>query len=93
MGFFGLYVWHGVFVYCIARKLTGFRWEAATRRTGLMYLALIAAVFGGLLVFPPVVGLVTGTGALLAAAFYSLRTVRRLISDERVPSKWKWILR
>jgi len=91
MGFFGLYIWHGLFGYVIVRRLTGFRWSAATRRTALVYLGLIAVAFSAVLVFRPWVGTSIGTVALLILAFYSWRTVRTLVSDEGIPSKWKWL--
>ena len=49
MAFFGLYVWHGLLIYVIVRRLTGFRWSAANRRNGLLFLPLIGAVFCGFL--------------------------------------------
>ena len=38
MAFFGLYIWHGILIYVIVRRLSGFRWSAANRRTGLLFL-------------------------------------------------------
>ncbi len=91
MGFFGLYVWHGLFVYVIVRKLTGFRWSAATRRTGLFYLFVIAAVFGSFLLLPAPVPTWLGSGALVITSAYSWRRVRGLVGDETIPRKLKWL--
>jgi antigen flippase len=91
MGFFGLYVWHGLFVYVIVRKLTGFRWSPATRRTAFMYLSVVSSVFAAVVLLPGLLGMAIGTVAALAASLYSWRTVRGLISAERIPSKWKWL--
>ena len=52
MAFFALYVWHGVLIYVIVRRLTGFRWSAANRRIGLLFLPLIGLVFLGCLLLP-----------------------------------------
>ncbi len=43
--FFGLYVWHGLIVYVIARWMTGFRWSAANVVLALVFLPATAAVF------------------------------------------------
>ena len=51
MAFFGLYIWHGILIYVIVHRLTGFRWSAANRRTGLLFLPLTGAVFCGFLCF------------------------------------------
>jgi PST family polysaccharide transporter len=86
MAFCGLYIWHGMLIYGIVRRLTGFRWSAANRRIGLMFLPLIAIVFGGFFVLP--VWAATGFGTLAAAAssIYSLRVVCKLISVDRIPN-------
>jgi enterobacterial common antigen flippase len=91
MGFFGLYVWHGLFVYVIVRKLSGFRWSVATRRTGVLYLWLIAMVFCAVRFLPQSAGMSSGSVALLIASAYSWRTVRGLVAGEGIPSKWKWL--
>ena len=45
MAFFGLYIWHGMLMYVIVHRLTGFRWSAANLRTALLFLPLTGAVF------------------------------------------------
>ncbi|WP_411197040.1 O-antigen translocase, partial [Rhizobium sp.] len=45
MAFFGLYVWHGILIYVIVRKLTGFRWSAGNRRHALLFLPASGLVF------------------------------------------------
>ncbi len=91
MGFFGLYVWHGLFVYVIVRTLTGFRWSAAVRRTGLFYLCLIAAVFASFLMLRESVATWLGSGALLITSAYSWRMLRGLVAAEAIPGRLKWL--
>ena len=85
MAFVGLYVWHGVLVYIIVRRLTGFRWSRANRRTGVMLLPLIGVVFVCFLVLPVWVGTVVGIFAILWSGHYSLREICKLISLDQVP--------
>src|SRR5690606_11305905 len=47
IAFFGLYVWHGVLIYVIAGRMTGFRWSAENMKLGLIFLPASAAVFAG----------------------------------------------
>ena len=85
MAFFGLYVWHGLLIYVIVRRLTGFRWSAANRRTGLLFLPLIGAVFCGFFVLPAGVATLVGMLVATASGMYSLRVVCRLVSVDRIP--------
>src|SRR5438105_13554723 len=66
MAFFGLHICDGVLVYAIVRRLTGFRWSAENRRTGLVFLPLTGAVFCGVFLLPiwraPAVGSVAVLG-------------------------------
>ena len=82
---------HGLFVYVIVRRLSGFRWSAAARRTGLFYVGLIGVVFTSFLVLPESVATWLGSGALVIASAYSWRMVRGLVGDEAIPRKLKWL--
>jgi enterobacterial common antigen flippase len=85
MAFFGLYIWHGILIYVIVHRLTGFRWSAANQRTGLLFLPLIGAVFCGFFLLPLWAATTFGFVAALASGIYSLRVVCRLVSLDRVP--------
>ena len=45
IGFFASYVFHLIITYPIARHLSRFHWSPASTRTGLIFAAMIAAVF------------------------------------------------
>src|SRR5215831_4850472 len=45
IAFFGSYVFHAILIYPIVRLLAGFRWSSANRKSGLLFLASIGAVF------------------------------------------------
>jgi len=85
MAFFGLYIWHGILVYAIVHRLTGFRWSAANQRTGMLFLPLIGAVFTGFFLLPLWAATTFGFVATMASGIYSLRMVCRLVSLDRVP--------
>ena len=85
MAFFGLYIWHGLLIYVIVRRLTGFHWSAANRRTGLLFLPLIGGVFSGFFWLPVWAATAAGLVAALVSGTYALRVVCRLVSLERVP--------
>jgi enterobacterial common antigen flippase len=92
MAFFGSYVFHGFLVYPIVRRLSGFRWSAANRRTGLLLLPSVALVFVGFYVLP--LWLATGFGTLVAclSLVYSTRTLLRLVPLDRIPGPIRRLL-
>jgi enterobacterial common antigen flippase len=92
MAFFGLHIWDSMLIYVIVRRLTGFRWSAANRRTCLLFLPLTGAVFCGFLVLPVWIATAFGFTAALASGIYSLRALCRLVSLDRVPRVIRGVL-
>jgi PST family polysaccharide transporter len=85
IAFFGSYVFHGLMIYPIVRGLSGFRWSAANRKTGLMFLSSIGVVFGGFHVLPPLLATALGALAIILSGGYSIRVLLNLVSWERLP--------
>ena len=85
MAFFASYVFHGLLVYPMVRRLSGFRWSAANGQTGLLFLSSIAVVFGGFYVLPPLWAYGVGTLVMILSGVYSLRTLITLVSSDRIP--------
>ena len=85
IAFFGSYVFHGLMIYPIVRGLSGFRWSAANRKTGLMFISSITVVFGGFYVLPPLLATAVGSLAIILSGGYSIRVLLNLVSLERLP--------
>ena len=85
IAFFGSYVFHWLLIYPIVRRLSGFRWSAANRKTGLLFLSLIAVVFCGFYLLPFWFATAIGTLAAILSGVYSIRVLLNLISLERIP--------
>jgi PST family polysaccharide transporter len=79
MAFFGSYIFHGFLVYHLVRRASGFRWSSANKRTGLLFLSLIAAVFCDFYVLSLPWAACLGTLALVLSSTYSLRILSRLV--------------
>ena len=92
IAFFGSYVSHGLLVYPIVRRLSGFRWSAANRQTGLLFLSLTAVVFCGFYLFPFWLATAAGTLAVILSGVYSIRVLVNLISLDRIPSPIRRLL-
>ena len=90
--FFGLYVWHGFLMYVIVRRLSGFRWSAVNRRIGLLFFALIGAVFGSFHLLPFWLATTVGTLAALGSGVYSARILVRLVPMDRMPRLLRQLL-
>lgn len=86
MAFFGLYVWHSILIYVIVRKLTGFRWSAANRRHGLLFLPASALVFLMFSILPLWPATAIGFVAVALCGLYSLRMLIDLLPPESVPA-------
>lgn len=85
IAFFGSYVFHAFLIYAIVRRLSGFGWSPENQRTGLLFLALIALVFGGFYVLPFSLAVGLGIVAAVLSGAYSLRVLLELVSPERIP--------
>ena len=85
IAFFGSYVFHGLMIYPIVRRLSGFGWSAQNLRTGPFFLSLIAVVFCGFYLFPLWLATTIGTLATLLSGAYSIRVLLNLVSTERIP--------
>src|SRR5450631_164282 len=85
IAFFGSYIFHWILTYPLVRHLSGFRWSAENTRTGLLYLPLIAIVFGSFYLLPFAVAVGVGIAGLLSSCAYSLRIFLRLVELEEVP--------
>ena len=85
MAFFGSYVFHWLLIYPIVRRISGFRWSGENRRTGLLFLSMIAAVFCGFYVLPFAVAICLGLIALAVSGIYSLRSVLNMVSLDVIP--------
>jgi PST family polysaccharide transporter len=84
--FFGLYVWHSILVYWIARRLTDFRWSAQNRRLILVYLPLSALVFGAFEILPLWQATILGLAMATLAGLFSLRVLAGLLPQDMFPA-------
>lgn len=87
IAFFGSYVFHGLLIYPIVRRLSGFRWTAINRNTALFSFALIAAVFIGFHVLPNRWAMAFGVLASVLSSFVSVWALVRLVEPERLPRR------
>lgn len=83
--FFGLYVWHSVLMYCVARHLTDFRWSAVNRRLIAAYLSIAVLVFGAFQFLPTWRATGFGLAVAVLVGLFSLRSLARMFPQDRFP--------
>ena len=94
MAFFGLYVWHGVLIYILVRRLSGFRWSGANLKLGAIFLSAGALVFLAVSVLPLWPATALGVIATAIAGFYSLTELIRLLPLNWFPARLQpWLSR
>lgn len=93
VAFFGMYVFHALITYPIARRLCGFRWSAETLRLSGFFVPLTAAVFVGLHVLPGPWAIGVGMTSVVGSSLYSVRALTTLIPHDRLPASVLKILR
>src|SRR5690606_31810102 len=81
IAFFGLYVWHTVLVYFIARHLTGFRWSGENLGLCLMFLPSAGVIVCAFQFLPTWQAVAVGLTFTLATGLYALRALIRLFPD------------
>jgi PST family polysaccharide transporter len=92
IAFFGSYVFYGLLLYPIVHRISGFRWSAENKRTGLVFLALITVVFCGFYLLPFFWATSLGTLAVLLGGIYSVRVLLTLVSWDRIPGPVRRLL-
>lgn len=85
MAFFGMYAVYWLMIYLVMRKLVDFRWSAANRNTGFIWLVGLGVVFLLPYLLPELPAMALGTLVALAGGFYSLRRIFNLLPPERLP--------
>jgi len=83
--FFGLYVWHTLLIYFVARQLTNFRWSPANLRLIVAYLPISILVFGAFQFLPLWQATSLGLAIAILTGFFSLKILAGLLPPELFP--------
>jgi PST family polysaccharide transporter len=84
--FFASYIFHGVMLYAIVNRLSGFRWSRESWRTGLLSLSLVAVAFGGFSVLPYYYAIALGCLTVLVNGIFSAKALMTFINRESIPA-------
>jgi PST family polysaccharide transporter len=92
IAFFGSYVFYWFLLYPIVHRLSGFRWSATNKRTGLLLFSLITVVFCGFYLLPPFLATCLGTLTAILSGAYSIRVLSKFVSWDQIPNSIRRLL-
>jgi len=85
ISFFLSYVFHGLLIYPIVRRLSGFRWSRDNLRTASLFLPAILLVFCVSYFFSRRVAIGIGSLTFILVAGYSIRWLLTLVNTDQAP--------
>jgi PST family polysaccharide transporter len=85
IAFCASYVFHALLIYPVVTRMSGFRWSIENKKTGSIFLTLIAAVFYGFYVFPPAMASSFGVAAAIFTMVYSIKAISTLTALPQIP--------
>jgi PST family polysaccharide transporter len=89
--FFLSYVFHTAMIYPIVRWLTGFRFDARSKRTMCILGGITAAAFSGFWILPVGWAYATGLTATAVSSAFALRALFGLFRPDAVPRQLRWL--
>ena len=84
IAFFGSYILHGLLLYPIVRRLTGFRWSTANVKAGSIYMILTVFAFVICTLLPPVEAYFAGFLTLTLCSAYSIYQIFSIFTAARI---------
>ncbi|PWK76885.1 O-antigen translocase [Aminobacter sp. AP02] len=83
--FFGLYLWHGMLTFLVARRLSGLRWSGMNQALAVGFLSAAAVVFAACLALPFWIATAIGALVTVASGLCSLRILLKLLPLDALP--------
>ncbi|HEX7860396.1 MAG TPA: O-antigen translocase [Verrucomicrobiae bacterium] len=90
--FFFSYVVHGLLVYYLVRRISGFKWSSEYIIVGSVYSILVVTVFFATFFVPVLSASIIGIAACIIASLYSFRMLLKLVGVANIPSSLKRVL-
>ena len=85
IAFFLSYVFHGVLVYPIVHRLSGFQWSADNVQTGILFFSAIGIVFSSFYFLPSSIASAIGAIATFFTTAYAARILVKVVAVEDLP--------
>lgn len=85
IAFAGLYVWHGLLIYFLVRRVSGFGWSRDNLALGAMFVALTGLVLLAVEILPFWPGLAVALAGAAFGSWFSLAQLIRLVPQQWLP--------
>jgi PST family polysaccharide transporter len=83
--FFASYIFHGIMLYTIVSRLSGFRWSSQSWKSSLLSISLASIAFGGFSILPLYGAVALGCVTVAICGVFSIRALIELIDHNTVP--------
>lgn len=92
IAFAGLYIWHGLLIYVLVNRMSGFRWSRDNLALGAMFFGLTAMVLVAVETLPFWPGMMVGLAGTAFGSWLSLALLIRLVPQEWLPARLRPVL-
>ena len=92
VAFVGLYVWHGLLIYFLVNRMSGFRWSRDNLALGAMFLGLTGMVLVAVEMLPFWPGLVVALAGTAFGSWFSLALLIKLVPQKWLPAPLRPVL-
>lgn len=92
IAFVALYAWHGLLIYFLVRKVSGFRWSRDNLALGAMFVGLTGLVLLAVEMLPFWPGLAVALAGAAFGSWYSLDQLIRLVPQQWLPARLRPLL-
>ncbi|ODT82140.1 MAG: hypothetical protein ABS76_09755 [Pelagibacterium sp. SCN 64-44] len=92
IAFAGLYVWHGVLIYLLVRRISGFTWSRDNLMLGALFLGLTVTVLAAVELLPFWPGMAVALAGTALGCGFSLALLVRLVPQHWLPARLRKLL-
>lgn len=85
IAFAGLYAWHGLLIYVLVRRLSGFRWSSENLALGAIFAGLTVTVLVAVELLPFWPGLAVALTGTAIGCWFSLAQLIRMVPQRWIP--------
>ena len=85
LAFVGLYIWHGLLIYYLVQRLSGFRWSTENLALGAVFACLTGVVILAVELLPFWPGVVVALACTAVGCWFSLTQLVRLVPEKWIP--------
>ncbi len=91
--FFASYIFHGIMLYIVVSRLSGFQWSRESWKACLISLSLVTVTFGGFWVLPFYGAVALGCFTIIVNGVFSVRSLMTILDHENAPTPIRKVIK